>query len=192
LFDIDLGGTGPVILDVPGAIPSKLLVALGKDGKIYLVDRSNLGGVGKQVAAEKVAKNSIINAAAAYTTTRGTYVVFKGNGINCPPGQVGDLTAVRIIPGAPPRVETAWCAQQNGKGSPMVTTTDGHNEAIVWSIGAEGDNRLHGFDGDTGKIVYAGGGPGDVIGLVRRFYTPILAGGRIYIAADGVVKAFVR
>ncbi len=192
LGDVDLGGTGPVILDVPGAIPSKLLVGLGKDGKIYLVNRENLGGVGRQVTAVKVAKNRIINAAAAYTTTRGTYVVFKGNGNNCPPGQAGDLTAVRIIPGAPSRVETAWCAQQNGEGSPMVTTTDGHNEAIVWSVGAEGDNRLHGFDGDTGQIVYAGGGPGDVIGFVRRFHTPILAGGRIYIAADGVVKAFVR
>lgn len=192
LGDVDLGGTGPVILDVPGAIPSKLLIGLGKDGKIYLVNRNNLGGVGKQVAAAKVAKNRIINAAAAYTTTRGTYVVFKGNGSNCPPGQAGDLTAVRIIPGGPPRVETAWCAQQNGEGSPMVTTTDGRNEAIVWSVGAEGDNRLHGFDGDTGQVVFAGGGPGDVIGLVRRFHTPILAGGRIYVAADGVVKAFVR
>ena len=74
----------------------------------------------------------------------------------------------------------------------MVTTTDGHSEAIVWSVGAEGDNRLHGFDGDTGQIVYGGGGTGDVIGLVRRFHTPILAGGRIFLAADGVVKAFVR
>ncbi len=192
LFDTDLGGTGPVLLDVPGATPSKLLVGLGKDGKIYLVDRDNLGGVGKEVATVKVAKNRVINAAAAYTTSRGTYVVFKGNGSNCPSGQLGDLTAVRIVPGAPPRVETAWCAQQHGEGSPMVTTTDGHTEAIVWSVGAEGDNRLHGFDGDTGQIVYAGGSPGDVIGQVRRYHTPILAGGRIYVAADGVVKAFVR
>ena len=148
--------------------------------------------MGGEVAAVKVAKNGIINAAAAYTTKRGTYVVFKGNGSNCPAGQAGDLTAVRIIPGAPPRVETAWCAEQHGKGSPMVTTVDGHNEAIVWSVGAEGDNRLHGFDGDTGQIVYAGGGPGDAIGLVRRYHTPILAHGRIYVAADGVVRAFVR
>ena len=192
LGDIDLGGTGPIILDVPGAKPSKFLVGLGKDGKIYLVNRNNLGGVGGEVAAVKVAKNGIINAAAAYTTARGTYVVFKGNGSNCPAGQAGDLTAVRIIPGAPPRLETAWCAEQHGEGSPMVTTIDGHNEAIVWSVGAEGDNRLHGFDGDTGRIVYAGGGPGDAIGLVRRYHTPILAHGRIYVAADGVVKAFVR
>ncbi len=190
--DIDLGGTGPVILDVPGATPAKLLVGLGKDGKIYLVDRNNLGGVGNQVTVTKVATNVIINAAAAYTTSRGTYVVFKGNGCCCPAGQLGDLTAVRIVPGAPPTVRTAWCAQQNGKGSPMVTTTDGHAEAIVWSVGAEGDNRLHGFDGDTGEIVYAGGGSDDVIGLVRRFHTPILAGGRIFVAADGIVKAFTR
>ncbi len=190
--DADIGGSGPLILDIPTATPPKLLVGLGKDGKIYLVNRDYLGGVGSQVTMAQVSTGPIINAAAVYTTAKGTYVVFKGNGSNCPAGQSGDLTAVRIIAGTPPSVETAWCAAQNGQGSPMVTTTDGHSEAIVWSVGAEGDNRLHGFDGDTGQVVYAGGGPGDVIGFVRRFHTPILAGGRIYVAADGVVKAFVR
>ncbi len=192
LTDTDLGGSGPVIVDVPGATPSKLLIGLGKDGKIYLVDRTNLGGVDKAVAVAKVATGRIINAAAAYATPRGVYVVFKGRGRECPRGQSGDITAVRILPGAPPTVKTAWCAEQHGEGSPMVTTTDGHNDAIVWSVGAEGDNRLHGFDGDTGQIVFAGGGPRDVIGMVRRFHTPILARGRIYVAADGVVKAFIR
>jgi hypothetical protein len=191
-YDLDLGGTGPLIVDLPGSRPSRLLVGLGKDGKIYLVDRSHMGGVGHPVAVAQVARNAIIGAAASYTTKRGAYVVFKGKGIHCPDGQSGDLTAVRLVPGSPPTVRTAWCARQNGMGSPMVTTTDGHSEAIVWSVGAEGDNRLHGFDGDTGKVVYAGGGPNDVIGLVRRYTTPILAGGRIYIAADDVVRAFVR
>jgi outer membrane protein assembly factor BamB len=192
VFDIDLGGTGPIIVDVPGSRPSRLLVGLGKDRRIYLVDKTDMGGVGHPVAVEQVSRNAIIGAAASYATKRGTYVVFKGRGIDCPAGQSGDLTAVRIVPGAPPRVQTAWCAQQNGMGSPMVTTTDGHSEAIVWSVGAEGDNRLHGFDGDTGRIVYAGGGPNDVIGRVRRYHTPILAGGRIYVAADDTVRAFVR
>ncbi len=191
-FDLDLGGTGPVIVDLPGSRPSKLLIGLGKDGKIYLVDRTNMGGVGHQVVAARVARNAIIGAAASYTTARGTYVVFKGEGINCPAGRSGDLTAVRIVAGSPPTVQTAWCARQNGKGSPMVTTTDGHSEAIVWSIGAEGDNRLHGFDGDTGQPVYAGGGPHDVIGGVKRYQTPILAGRRIFVPADNAVKAFVR
>lgn len=192
ISDRDLGGTGPVILDIPGGTTTKLVVGLGKDGKIYLVDRKNMGGIGGAVAVAKVSRNAVINAAAAYTTSQGTYVVFNGRGSDCPSGQSGDLTAVRITPGNPPTVKTAWCARQNGKGSPMVTTTDGHNEAIVWSVGAEGDNRLHGFDGDTGQIIFAGGGSKDVIGSVRRFHTPILAGGRIYVAGDGVVKAFVK
>ena len=99
---------------------------------------------------------------------------------------------MRITATAPPGVVTAWCANQHGLGSPMVTTTDGTAEAIVWSLGAEGDQRLHGFDGDTGQVVYAGGGAGDALGSVRRYQTPILAKGRIFVAADGAVRAFVR
>ena len=45
--DADLGGTNPIVVDVPGATPSKLVVALGKNGVAYLVDRTNLGGIGK-------------------------------------------------------------------------------------------------------------------------------------------------
>ncbi len=190
--DIDIGGTGPVILDVPGSKPSKLLLGLGKDGKMYLADRANLGGVGNAAVIAQVATDEIINSAAAYTTSRGSYVVFKGRGSSCPSGQSGNLTAVRIIPGSPPGVETAWCADQHGEGSPMVTTTDGNAEAIVWSAGAEGDNRLRGFDGDTGQVIYAGGGAGDVIGSVARYHSPIAARGRIFVGAEGTVKAFVR
>ncbi len=190
--DIDIGGTGPVVVDVPGATPPKLVVGLGKDGKIYILDRSRLGGIGGQVAVGQVASGSIINAAAAHTTAHGTYVVFNGRGTGCPAGQSGDLTAVRIVPGAPPSVRVAWCARQGGRGSPMVTTTDGHAESIVWSIGAEGDDRLHGFDGDTGEVLYGGGGTHDTLGGVRRFQTPILGGGRIFVAVEGGVKAFVR
>jgi hypothetical protein len=71
----------------------------------------------------------------------------------------------------------------------MVTTTDGHAESVVWIVGAEGDERLHAFDGDTGQPVL-GGVP--VGGRVRRFQTPILGAGRIFVAVDGGVKAFTR
>ena len=43
--DDDLGGSGPVLVDVPGATPSALVVPIGKDGKAYLLNRNNLGGV---------------------------------------------------------------------------------------------------------------------------------------------------
>lgn len=188
--DTDLGGTGPIVLDVPGTPPARLVVGLGKDGKIYAVDRTRMGGIGGALASATVSSSSIINAAAAYTTVQGTYVVFRGAGTGCPEGRSGGLTAVRIRPGPPPSVTTAWCAPLDGRGSPMVTTTDGRSEAVVWVVGAEGDERLHGFDGDGGAAVAGAGG--EALGRVRRFQTPILAGGRIYVAVDGGVRAFVR
>jgi PQQ enzyme-like repeat protein len=182
--DIDIGGTGPVLVDVAGATPSQLVVALGKNGLVYLLDRTNLGGIGRQVASTRVASNAIINAAAAYHTTQGAYVVFKGGGIGCPGGTSGDLTAVRIGAGDPPTISVAWCALQHGLGSPMVTTSDGMSDAVVWGLGAEGDQRLRGFDGDSGAVLYDGGGASELMADVRRFQTPIVARGRIFVAGN--------
>ena len=41
--DTDLGGVSATLVDVPGATPSQLVLALGKDGMAYLLDRNNLG-----------------------------------------------------------------------------------------------------------------------------------------------------
>ena len=54
---------------------------------------------------------------------------------------------------AEPRVQ-----EEGGRGSPFVTSTDGTNNVIVWGIGSEGDQRLRGWDGDTGAPVFSGGG----------------------------------
>lgn len=188
--DVDIGGTGPVLVEVPGATPSQLVVSLGKNGVAYLLDRSDLGGIGQQVASLRVASNPIINAAAAYHTAQGTYVVFKGAGVGCPGGASGDLTAIRIGTASPPTISVAWCASQNGQGSPIVTTSNGTDDAIVWGIGAEGAERLVGFDGDTGQVVYAGGGANELMAGVRRFETAIVARGRIFVAGDNNLYAF--
>jgi hypothetical protein len=188
--DTDLGGSGPVLMEIPGARPASLVVALGKNGDAYLLDRANLGGIGGSLSHRHVSEGPIINAAAAYTTAAGSYLVFRGRGTGCPAGQSGDLIALRIAPSAPPRIDVAWCARAQGRGSPMVTTTDGRSETIVWSVAAEGDNRLRGFDGETGRPVFAGGGAEERMPLVRRFQTPIVAKGRIIVAADDQLVAF--
>ena len=176
--DTDIGGSGPLLLDVPGATPSQLVVSLGKDGNAYLLNRVNLGGIGAQVAQASVSGGAIIQAAATYRTTQGTYVAVRG------------LSTFRINAANPPTITRTWSATQNGTGSPFVTSSDGTNNVIVWGIGAEGDERLHGFDGDTGAVVYAGGGPGELMAGVRRFSTGIVARGRMFLAGDNRVYAF--
>ncbi|PYK10892.1 MAG: hypothetical protein DME65_08580, partial [Verrucomicrobia bacterium] len=44
-IDADLGASGPLLVDMPAATPSHLIVAMGKGGKAYLIDRDNLGGI---------------------------------------------------------------------------------------------------------------------------------------------------
>ena len=42
--DFDFGATNPMVITVPGATPSKLVVAIAKDGKGYLLDADQLRG----------------------------------------------------------------------------------------------------------------------------------------------------
>jgi PQQ enzyme repeat len=194
-FDADLGSSGPLLVDVPGATPSHLVVAMGKDRNAYLVNRDNLGGISQPVASAQVASNTILQAAVTYRTKQGTYVAFRAN-------NDGDtaLSAFCITATNPPAIDVAggWNVTRDngGCGSPFVTSTDGNNNMIVWVVGTddhrtEGDQRLHGYDGDTGAVVYDGGGPNELM-AGTHFYstTGIAARGRIYVAGDNKVYAF--
>jgi hypothetical protein len=189
--DKDLAGPA-MPLDLPGATPSALLVAFGKDGNVYLLARNNLGGIAAPLAQLHATSNEILNTPALYRTASGTYVAFRGHGATGCPGVTGNssLVAVKIAPGSPPQLSLAWCAGTGSAGSPIVTTSDGTSNAIVWVGGAEGDQRIHGYDGDTGAVVFAGGGAGDAMGSTSRFITPIVAKGRIFVAANGQLYAF--
>jgi hypothetical protein len=156
-------------------------VALGKDGNAYLLNCTNLGGVSLPIAKLSVSGSTIIQAAAAYQTTKASYVVCAS---------ANNLYALRISASSPPTITTAWTVAENGRGSPFVTTTDGSNNVVVWGIGSEGDQRLHGFDGDTGTNVFTGGGANELMTGTRRFNTGIVARGRIYVANSNQVCAF--
>jgi hypothetical protein len=181
--DLDLGSSGPLLVDVPGATPSHLVVALGKDGNAYLLNRSNLGGITAPVASFHFTNAAFIQAAATYRTNQGTYVA-------CRLWSSG-LVTFRITAASPPAITSGWEVVRNGCGSPFVTSTDGTNNMIVWAVGASGDQRLHGYDGDTGAVVYGGGGANELMAGTHSYSTTgIVALGRIYVATDNKVYAF--
>jgi len=187
--DADLGGTNPLPLDLPSANGAQSVVlALGKDERAYVLNRADLGGIGGSLAADQVATTPIRTAPAAYPAADGVYVAFEGRGAHCPTGRgSGGVTVLRLRAGTPPALDTAWCGALSGAGAPIVTTTDGSADPIVWILGAEGDNRLHGFRGDTGEALFTG--PPLNAGL-RHFQTLIAADGRLFVGADGRLYAF--
>src|SRR5882724_9615335 len=113
--DTDLGGVSATLIDVPGATPSQLVLALGKDGNAYLLDRNNLGGITAPVAQANVSGVNRGTSAVTYHTSQGTYFVFRGS---------NEIKAYKITATSPPSIVFAWSASQTGQGSPWVTTTD--------------------------------------------------------------------
>ena len=176
--DTDLGGCSAILIDVPNATPSQLVLALGKDGNAYLINRNNLGGVASPVASLGVDGTLLGQSSTTYTTSLGTYFVFRAGG--------SQIKAYKVTATNPPAIVSAWNVSQSGQGSPWVTTTDEMNNAIVWVVGAEGDGRLHGYNGDTGTPIYTG----DQMTGTRKWNSGLVARGSIYVANDNKVYKF--
>jgi hypothetical protein len=189
--DLDLGGANAFLLDMPAAPVPHLVVAPGKDSNVYLLNRDNLGGIGGELSMTRVADNEMNAAGAAYHTAQGAYVALRvangGHGVNCPTGGAGNLVVAKIAPANPPTATVVWCSDEANLGSPMVTTTDGTSNVIVW----DANNRLYGYDGDTGTKVYAGGGNGDVLAhSLHIFNTVIETKSRIVVGTTNRLYVF--
>jgi hypothetical protein len=200
--DYDLGSSTATLLDLPGVGSGQFIVAMGKFGTVHLLDRTNLGGkgTGNGVTGEGLYSQRVTEAPggipwviqgnpAVYTSTKGTYIVLRAGGPGaCGGAGSGDLISLRVSPTSPPTFGVAWCAESQGQGSPMVTTTDGHTDPIVWVASAQGTNLLLGFDGDTGQTVFDGGGV--TMSEILRMTSAIDVNGRLYVGATNQVYAF--
>ena len=190
--DADLGSNGTVLFDVAGAGSGQLALCIGKQRNAYLIDRANMGGI--QTPDNPLAElgTGIISTDASggmatYQTALGRYVAYNAA---CN-GSGGTLGVLKISPGSPPTLSQAFCVNQgvgggDTGGSPIVTTSDGTSDAVVWGTGAGGDGKLHGVDGDTGaSIITSTAMPG-----VIHWVAPLVAKGSIYVPANGTVYAF--
>src|SRR5207237_3319247 len=110
--DIDLGGCGAVLIDVPGATPSQLVLALGKDGNAYLLNRNNLGGIPGTPYQASVGGINRGTSAVTYHTSQGTYIGFHND--------AGSIRAYRVTATNPPTIVFAWSQSLGGRGSPWV------------------------------------------------------------------------
>jgi outer membrane protein assembly factor BamB len=189
--DRDLGSTAPIPLDVPSAKGvRRLIFAIGKAGDAYLLDRDDLGGIGRAVASAHVMANVTIASPAVWSAGDSVFVALQGYGANCPPDKTGKgLVVLRIRANPAPAIETAWCAAVPGnRGTPIVTTAERGADPIVFIVGADADNRLYAFRGDDGQLIAS---PPEHMRSFHRYQTLIAAGDRLYAASGGQVYVFV-
>jgi hypothetical protein len=177
--DADFGSSNPVYFSIPGARPANYIGASAKDGKLYLSNATNLGGMGGSVAAITVANSSMAvkTAPTVYRTAEGTHITFSTDTNAACAGAGQKIVSVLLKAGSPPTGTIDWCAPQSGEvTAPISTTTDGSANAVVWYMSG---NKLTAVDGDTGMSLYTSA---NSCNGTHRWSSPITVKGRIVVA----------
>ncbi|MFE7558903.1 PQQ-binding-like beta-propeller repeat protein [Kitasatospora sp. NPDC057500] len=200
--DVDLGSGGPAALPsgFGTAAHPRLMVQVGKDGRIFLLDRDRLGGMGQGPNGT----DGVVGTTGPFKGVWGHPGVWGGDG-----GYVylvenyGALRALKYSvngAGNPQLTSAATSSEGFGyaSGSPVVTS-DGtaSGSALVWTIysgtgpgGQNGELRVYDAVPVNGTLRLRRSFP---LGTVTRFAVPATDGGRVFVGTkDGHLLAFGR
>lgn len=181
--DLDLGSGGPLLLPTQPAPPTDLLVVFGKQGMVYLMDRTNLGKyspLGNQVL-QTLPAGTVPNAHSNPAFWQSN-IYFAG---------VGDFLKSFLLSDSllstSPTSQSATTYPYPG-ATPAVSA-NGNADGIVWAISTITGNiaELHAYDAvnvsrelyNTGQNVSR-----DKAGLFIKFAVPTVANGKVYIGTQ--------
>ncbi len=175
-----------------------LLVQQGKDGRVFLLDRDNLGGMGQGPQGGDAA----VSVSGPYQGMWGHPAFWGGDGgYVYVVGNQGPLRALKygVRNGGTPTLTLTGQSQDTfgyTSGSPLVTS-DGTDEsgALVWmtsasnASGADGTLRAYSPTPDgNGRLQLLWSAP---IGTATKFSTPTAERGKVYVGTrDGVLYGF--
>jgi hypothetical protein len=200
LNDQDISSGAPMALpDGFGtAEHPRLLVQQGKDGRVFLLDRDNLGGMGQGPQGGDAA----VSVSGPYQGMWGHPAFWGGDGgFVYVVGNQGPLRALKygVRNGGTPTLTLTGQSQDTfgyTSGSPLVTSdgTDA-SSALVWmtsasnASGADGTLRAYSPTPDgNGRLQLLWSAP---IGTATKFSTPTAESGKVYVGTrDGVLYGF--
>ncbi len=196
--DMDLGSGGALLLpEQSGTAHPQLAVGAGKNGVIYLVDRTNMGGFNP---TRNQNLESIPNA-------------FAGHGLVATPayfaeklyfGAANDVLRIfqvtnGLISSTP--IATSKVGNFQFPGATPVISANGSADGIVWMLGfnPKGDSQGYGgpgtlfaFDPVTAALLYSSdqAGTRDMPPSSIKFATPTVANGKVYFGTASELDVF--
>jgi Legume lectin domain/Chitobiase/beta-hexosaminidase C-terminal domain len=189
--DHDLGSGGVLLLpDQTGSNPH-LLIQAGKEGRIVVLDRDNLGGYLPGGTSNTNALQDILGATtgifstpaywngSVYTWGSGDYpkAFSLNNGV-----LASTFSSKGTITGSFP-------------GASFVISSSGTQNGIAWAVRQTGNTTseiLYAFDAtDLSKILYESDKqPRDNPGLSNKFVVPVVTNGKVYVGAQHQLDVF--
>ncbi|MEV0536976.1 hypothetical protein [Kitasatospora sp. NPDC050463] len=200
--DLDLGSGGPAALPsgFGTAAHPHLLVQVGKDGRIFLLDRDHLGGMGQGPNGT----DGTVGTTGPFKGVWGHPGVWGGDG-----GYVylvenyGSLRALKytVNSAGNPQLTSAGTSTEGfgyASGSPVVTSNGtASGSALVWTVysgtgpgGQNGELRVYDPLPVNGTLKLR---RSFALGTVSRFAVPATDAGRVFVGTkDGHLVAFGR
>jgi fibronectin type 3 domain-containing protein len=176
--DVDLGSGGPILLPLSAgsAAHPHLLVGQGKEGRIYLVDRDNMGKFDPNtdhVVQELPGATYGVWSSPAYFNSTVYYVAAWGD-----VGRSFTIANAALTPGPTTTDNYAY------PGSTPTVSADGTANGIVWDLD-RGSNQLRAYSaGNYGQELYNSSQAAnnrDQLGSVVKFTVPQVANGEVFV-----------
>ncbi len=190
--DLDTGSAGVVLYDVNG---NHLLTSAGKEGRIYVLNRDNLGHYSP--SADTGAYQTVLKSANGITSGLFGCPAFFNSSVQGPTlyfSSIDDhpkafvLDAAGRLPGAP----TSQAATVFGyPGAVPSISANGGADGIAWML--QDTSTLHAFDADNlGTELYNSdqNAARDALGSYVKFTTPIITQGRVYVGTNDHLVAY--
>jgi hypothetical protein len=189
--DLDLGSSPALILpDQPGPY-AHLLATGGKDGRVWILNRDNLG----QLQTNDAGAVQVIPGLSDSLFGGGTY----WNG-NLYVQEVGDYLNQFPLQDGVAQFPTPSESEFGGfPNSPPAVSADGTSNAVLWLVqsSAYGSGRpaiLHAFDANNvaNELYNSSQAPNrtDQAGPAVKFVVPTVANGKVYVGAAGEVDVY--
>ena len=187
--DLDLGSGGPLLVPDQPNPPTKLLVAAGKQGMVYLVDQTNLGQYNPN-------GNNVLQVLPAGTVpTAHSMPAFWQNNIYFV--GVGDSAKSYLLYNG--LLSTSPTSQSNVAfaypGATPVISANGTSQGLLWVLTTFKQNpaMLHVFDAtNLSRELYNTGqnATRDQAGLAAKFAVPTVANGKVYIGTSSELDVY--
>jgi regulation of enolase protein 1 (concanavalin A-like superfamily) len=191
--DTDLGSCGPLLLpDSAGSVAHPhLIVGVGKSGKIYLVDRDNMGHWQSGSDSQIVESFNGINGSWSPPAYWNNLLYFQASSAALKEFSVSNASINQAA------IATAPASFGSLNGSPVISA-NGANNGIVWVL-----NNNSGNSGSSGALYAYNAlnisqelwdstlmGSRDSAGPGVKMTTPTVAGGKVYVGAQYTLSVY--
>jgi hypothetical protein len=188
--DWDLGSQGPVLLPAQAGSHPHLLVVTGKEGKLYVLDRDNLGKFQSDSDSQIVQSIKLRDAYGAVSYWN-HHVFFTDRS-----DTTRDFTVENGL-----LVARGMTGRMSSPGATPIVSADGTNDAILWVVSTKEWNEshvdrpavLHAYDAsDITHELYSSEQKGerDRAGMTVRFAIPTVADGHVLVGARGQLDVY--